>query len=57
MWNRDGGEAPEVADGNAEEDETVHDWEVPDAGASVPPEVTTVDGWLANSSTATGASL
>jgi hypothetical protein len=45
-----GGEAAELAAGNPLEEETVHVWEVPAAGAVVPPLLTVVCSWLANSS-------
>ena len=46
-WNCD---TPDDAAGKDADDATVHDWDVPGEGASVPPEVTVVDAWLAKTS-------
>jgi hypothetical protein len=51
-WNWVGGVAVLDAAGNPADEATVHDSDVPPAGADVPPVETVVVGWLANSSKA-----
>jgi hypothetical protein len=46
-WNWVGGEADDDAAGNVADDDTTQVSTVPADGASVPPDRTDVDGWLA----------
>ena len=49
-WNWVGGDAPDDAAGNPEDEVTVHVSLLPDGGAVVPPEETVVVGRFANNS-------